>query len=282
MATTMGTTKLERDEFSNAKAIKPTSIVESIKNIYFDIKPWYKKTWVSLLTTFILTSADFVNLKGIFEKTINGSGVLMAIVSAYILNFIAIVAVDSIKDMCYGFGTKKSNIVATICSFATFIGLFALTAWLRFAARDLTFKNAVEIQSLVLDSSSTTIDPNDPKAIALSFFLMFLPLITTVTNGLLAWISYDPVAVRLYKLEVEIAKQMTAITETEHAVYQLEDPNFIPNLIAYDEAMYSSAKSALEYDMKAFVCELNEAIMAKIHASAEDVDILSHRKNNVA
>lgn len=282
MTTTTTTIKLERDEFSNAKAIEPTSIVESIKNIYFSIKPWYKKTWVSLLTTFILTSADFINLKQIFEKTTSGSSFLLSFCSAYILNFIAIVAVDSIKDMCYRFGTKKSNIVATICSFATFTGLFALTAWLRFAARDLTFKNAVEIQSLVLDSSSTTIDPNDPKAIALSFFLMFLPLITTVTNGLLAWISYDPVAVRLYKLEVEIAKQMTTIAETEHAIYQLEDPDFIPNLRAYDEAMYNSAKSALEYDMKAFICELNEAIMAKIHASAEDVDILSHRKNNVA
>lgn len=281
MATTTGTTKLERDEFSNAKAIKPTSIVESIKNVYFGTKPWYKKTLISLITTIILTSADFANLKSIFEKTMSGSGILMAIVSAYILNFIAIVAVDSIKDWYYSFGTKQSNIVATICSFATFTGLFVLTAYIRWTARDLTFSSGIDIQSSVLETSSTTIDPNDPKAMALSFFLMLLPLITTVTNGLIAWISYDPVAVRLYKLEVEIAKQLTTISETEHAVYQLEEPNFIPNLRAYDEAMYNAAKSALEYDMKAFVCELNEAIMAKIHASAEDIDILSHRKNNV-
>lgn len=274
--------KMERDEFSNATAIEPVNIIKSIKGVFSDTKPWYKKTWVSLFTTFILTSADFMNLKGIFEKTVSGSGLLLAFVSAYILNFIAIVAVDTIKDLYYGFGTAKSNVIAIFASLTTFSGLFALTAWLRWAARDLTFSTGIHIQSSTMNTSSTTINPNDPKAIALSLFLMFLPMITTITNGLLAWISYDPIAIRLYKIECERAKIMTNIMETEHSITQLQDENFIPNLKAYDDIDYASIQEALEHDKNAFSCELNEAIMEKINASAEDIDILSHRTNNVA
>lgn len=270
----------ERNEYSNTPKIDLQNLEKQVKDILNKHKPWYKKSLISLFTTIILTTSDFLTVKMLFEKTISGNATVLAFVASYILNFIAILWVDSLKNWYYGIEKRKSSIISFGTGVFTFVGLFTLTCFLRMSTKQLLFSSGAVITSSSGSVISTaTTDTESAGAIAVSLVLCFLPLATTLVNALLAWISYDPIENNINQSAKTIVRTKADINEHTLALNQLsENETFISSVKALDDTKYRETKEYLIFDKEAFIDQINELIMAKINANSEDIDILSKHK----
>lgn len=156
---------------------------------------WWQKTPVIISLTLILSAMDAMTLYTVFDAVMVESqfiGIMYTFGIALLLNFIPLIMGKLLKDYFYKRnGTKLWSVISLS---VVFVVLFATVFWLRFETRELNFSGIESSMTSTVNSamSDSQTDVNDAVSISLACLLGISPLITSIVNLYLGYMSTDP------------------------------------------------------------------------------------------
>lgn len=161
--------------------------------------------------TIALSVTDALVLYSILDQALVQSeymGKIMSFTIALVLNFIPLVTSKFVHQAIYRI--KKFALLWAVVSIAAFFVLFASTVYLRFAYRNLYETNGVvqlENQVAVTENEEEVLEqPSDTgkekKSHAVVILLSLEPLVTSIVNFVLAYITDDEVKKRIEFLRI--------------------------------------------------------------------------------
>lgn len=172
---------------------------------------WWSSPAFIIFLTVSMSVLDALVLYDILDQAMTQSEYMGKIVSfgiALVLNMIPLLIAKFTHEAIYKI--KKHAAVWAVIGTMSFIGLFMSTVSLRFAYKDSYGESSsyhITNELEVLENSDTEIT-NDAKGTAVVALLSIEPLVTSLVNFLLAYISDDPLrkkinCLRLRKYELK-------------------------------------------------------------------------------
>jgi len=181
---------------------------------------WWQKGAVVILLLIILAFSDALNMYALFEELLIESVAVLLFVTASVaicLTLIPLILGHLMRLKYYGLA-KVSNVWLAVL-LATFVLLFAVTAYIRWETRDLnyvdlgtTMQNTADMTANVMTQEEKA---NSASAIATTIILMVMPMITSIVAFFLGWISSDPL-----KNEIKYYRQLVVQLESKHVELQ--------------------------------------------------------------
>lgn len=177
---------------------------------------WWSSPGFIIFLTIAMSTLDGLVLYDILDQAMTQSETLGVITSfgiALVLNMMPLLIAKFMHQAIYKI--KKGATVLTVITTLSFFLLFAGTVWLRFAYQDQygeTSSNDVQNEVAVeetLDSESNADAGTNPKGFAVVLLLSVEPLVTSLVNFGLAFISDDELRERinhLRKRRLELAE----------------------------------------------------------------------------
>ena len=177
---------------------------------------WWSSPGFIIFLTIAMSTLDGLVLYDILDQAMTQSETLGVITSfgiALVLNMMPLLIAKFMHQAIYKI--KKGATVLTVITTLSFFLLFAGTVWLRFAYQDQygeTSSNEVQNEVAVeetLDSESNADAGTNPKGFAVVLLLSVEPLVTSLVNFGLAFISDDELRERinhLRKRRLELAE----------------------------------------------------------------------------
>ena len=156
---------------------------------------WWQKTPIIISLTLILSAMDAMTLYTVFDTVMVESqliGIMYTFGIALLLNFIPLILGKLLKDYFYKRnGTKLWSVIALS---VVFMVLFTIVFWLRFETRELNFSGIESSMTSTVNGtiSDSQADINDTVSISLACLLGISPLITSIVNLYLGYMSTDP------------------------------------------------------------------------------------------
>lgn len=197
----------------------------------------------------ILTSMDAATLYSVFALVLSESPILTAILTcgcSVSLNLIPVLIARGLHLLRYGMnGVKAVHLWALT---ATFVLLFSATFAVRWTTRDLMFaedESMISINTTAADQEAGSTS-DTPQAVSTTILLGVSPLITSVINLAVGYLTDDPVRLRYKKLRQINAKLHSEITQAKAAQKELQDRDvaalqqFDDNLLALSKASCSA------------------------------------------
>lgn len=216
-----GTKAAETEDFDKQKAAK--------KNEQKTRITWWGKPVAVVVLTIIFSCSDALVLYSIMDAALTQSavmGIVMALSVAVVLNVIPIIIAQYIHKAIYK--TEKYALLLSIIFVAGFLLLFAMTVHLRFAYSDMYGQEAqmMQLENTVSDEDLYATEyrqdnTNNSKGDAVVLLLAICPLITSIINFGLAYITDDELRSRKEFLEVRKIEIKSAINELEAALAQM-------------------------------------------------------------
>ncbi len=156
---------------------------------------WWQKTPIIISLTLILSAMDAMTLYTVFDTVMVESqfiGIMYTFGIALLLNFIPLILGKLLKDYFYKRnGTKLWSVIVLS---VVFMVLFTIVFWLRFETRELNFSGFESSMTSTVNGtiSDSQADINDTVSISLACLLGISPLITSIVNLYLGYMSTDP------------------------------------------------------------------------------------------
>ena len=189
-------------------------------------QPWWQKRLTIIFLVIGLSCLDAVTLYTVIDTVMVENQYISKFMVGGIslaLNFIPLIAGHLIQKKYYGLSRIPIWMLAALA--VTFLLLFATTFYLRWETRELNFSGA---ESLIVDSAaintfnSPSVDQNSAVATALTFLLGILPLITSIINLYLGFISDDPILRKINKLRLRRIELSETLSDLEAARCEME------------------------------------------------------------
>ena len=197
---------------------------------------------VLLFLTLFLSLIDAATLFSVFDSVLYESEELAILVTlgiALMLNFIPLLLARFYHLFRYKIsGIKLPMLIGLIVVFAI---LYIATFYLRWETRQLNFSGA----SATLTSSSgqtdliSTTNANSQEAIATTILLGISPLITSAVNLFLAYLSDDPVKLKINRLKYQRSVLESHLNRLTAASNEL-DRDWNSYLSSFDEARFKT------------------------------------------
>lgn len=208
MSKPTGITAMKRENYSlpieNEKLLQKTEF------------SWWSSPGFIIFLTIAMSTLDGLVLYDILDQAMTQSeklGVITSFGIALVLNMMPLLIAKFMHQAIYKI--KKGATVLTVITTLSFFLLFAGTVWLRFAYQDQygetasgDVKNEVAVEE-TLDSESNADAGTNPKGFAVVLLLSVEPLVTSLVNFGLAFISDDELRERinhLRKRRLELAE----------------------------------------------------------------------------
>lgn len=185
--------------------------------------PWWGNMIFVILLTVVLSYLDYLVLFSIMDHAITQSkllGTVTAVLFAGILNTIPLFAAYfAIRAYYYG---RRFDVIMTVSLAIAFTCFFGATVKLRYAYQDM-YKPAD--QMVLVNTMQTEVDQKEEKedtsqSSAVVFILSIEPLVTSIMNFALGWVTSNTIeqrynCLRLRRLELqEHINQLEAILST--------------------------------------------------------------------
>ena len=256
----------ERTNYGGVKAAQPedyTLMSDWILQYHGAEDAWWAKPFVIITLTIIFSVMDALVLYTVLDKAMLQSkemGVIMALGIAVVLNIIPLVVAKFIHQAIYK--TKRLSLLLAILSICAFLFLFGGTVYLRFAYSDMygssSASQLVNTVSNEQDSSKNNSDSSE-KGIAVVILLCLEPLVTSIVNFALAYLSDDELRKKIKELELREVELHEATSDLEAALATM---NYDIQLeMELDEIALQTAKD--EIDAR---CNILKAIARSILA----------------
>lgn len=237
---------------------------------------WWAAPIVIVLLTVAFSVMDALVLYSVLDKAMMQSemmGIIMALGIAAVLNIIPLLVAKFIHQAIYR--TKRFALTLAILSVVAFVILFGGTVYLRYAYSDMyggssstQLVNAVENEE---ENSSNTTDTS--KGLAVVLLLCLEPLVTSLVNFGLAYVSDDEIRKKIEELEIREIELKEGASDLEAALATME--NNVQQDIDLDEQAMLAAK-----DEVAARCDILRAmarnLLAEHLANASATTKLSH------
>lgn len=215
-------------------------------------RAWWASPPVIIALTVFLSLLDAAVLFDIMDAAMVQSawlGVLVAVGIALVLNIIPLVIAKLIHQAIYKLKRYAGTMAALLL--AAFVLLFSGTVFLRFAFSERyepdntgdTLVNTME------DSGEESVDTetqakNEAQANAVVLLLSVEPLVTSMADFVLAFLSDDELRARINRLRVRRLELLEDISDLQAARSNLEGD--CQNLLALDEERYQAARQVLD------------------------------------
>lgn len=187
---------------------------------------WWATPVVIILMTVVFSVMDALVLYSVFDKAMVQSqmmGVIMALGVAVILNVLPLLVAKFIHQAISR--TRRYALTMAIISIVSFLLLFGGTVYLRYEYRDMYgTTGATQLVNTVSSESENgnTQIIDTGKADAIVLLLCLEPLVTSICNFALAYLSDDEVRKKKNFLEVQVQELQEAISDLEATVETME------------------------------------------------------------
>lgn len=181
--------------------------------------------------TIALSITDALVLYSILDQALMQSeymGKIMSFTIALVLNFIPLITAKFVHQAIYRL--KKFALLWAILSIAAFLVLFAATVYLRLAYRNLYETNGVvqlENQVAATENEEEVLEQpldtgKEKKSLAVVILLSLEPLVTSIVNFVLAYITDDEVKKRIEFLRIRRLELIEAESDLKAGLENME------------------------------------------------------------
>ena len=215
-------------------------------------RSWWASPPVIVLLTLFLSVLDALVLFDIMDAAMVQSawlGSLVAFGIALVLNIIPLALAKLLHQAIYRLKRHAGKLAAVLL--AAFVLLFSATVYLRFAFSErYEPENTTDLLvNTMADAGEEPADPetqarNQAQATAVVVLLSVEPLVTSITNFLLAFLTDDELRSRIYGLKLRRLELLESISDLQAAQANLEGNR--QSLLQLDEARYQAARKVLE------------------------------------
>lgn len=196
--------------------------------------------------TIALSFADALVLYSVLDVAMLQSeymGKIMAFTIALVLNFIPLLVAKFIHQAIYNI--KRFALLWAVISIVAFLLLFSATVYLRFAYRDnygSSSTTQLTNQIATSDESDTANESEDTeqKGLAVVILLCLEPLVTSIVNFGLAYLTDDELRERLNQLRIRRLELMEIESDLQAALANMDVD--LQRLIDLDEERYKAAQ----------------------------------------
>ena len=201
---------------------KKVALIEYQK---MEVSGWASPIVLILLTVFF-SGMDGLVLYSLFEKALVQSqvmGIVMSFGVAVILNVLPLLVAKFIHQAISR--THRYALTMAVISVISFIVLFIGTVYLRYEYRDMygttgatQLVNTVSDESKEVDAQAVDME----KADAIVLFLCLEPLVTSICNFALAYLSDYEIRKKKNSLEIQVQELQEAISDLEATVETMD------------------------------------------------------------
>lgn len=207
---------------------------------------------VSYLALVLFVAIDYVCLRTSWNAVQNNTNkwltTLIAIGCAVVLDVpMAIAAISAKKYIQRLIGRRECLIVLTLCILA-FVVAFGFQVGFRIVTRNNSFsENAATIRDTLSDSSALGNSGDSSIVWNAALFSAIVPLCTSVVSFVVTFIGYDPLAIRIYRLQNLIIQTDSNLIDLEQALSEVSDiKEHMELLIAHENDKLASHLMQIE------------------------------------
>lgn len=215
-------------------------------------RAWWASPPVIVTLTVSLSLLDALVLYDVMDAAITQAawlGMLVAMGIALVLNALPVILATLLHQAIYKLKRYAGAMAALLL--AAFVLLFSSTVLLRlaFSERYEPGNSGHTLVNTMEDTGEELVDPetqakNEAQANAVVLVLSVEPLVSSVANFILAFLSDDEVRARINRLHVRRLELLEAISDLQAARSNLEGD--CQNLLALDEERYQAAQQVLD------------------------------------
>jgi len=232
----------------------------------------YARMWFSNFAVLIFVCIDLFCLKVVWNLVQTESPVFvycLAFACAAALDIPLAIAAVTLKKYMQGLcGKQEKNIILAI-SVAVFVVAFAFSFGFRFITKDLSFD--IGTSSTLTNTLASSQEDAQGSSIAVVFAALFngiIPLLTSLSSFVLSFFSYDPIKIKLVKLEEEKIALQANILEAEKGLAQTEATDrHCAELVAREEDLFSQFINRLDADGAELKQLVRVILMEKLDSS---------------
>lgn len=223
--------------------------IESKKKYQEADLAWWSHPIVIVLITLSFTGMDGLVLFGIFDIVMTQSenmGLIMSYGIALVLNVIPLLVAKFVHQAIYGI--KRYALLWTIINILAFVILFSSTVYLRFAYQDYydissstEFVNSVGLNDEM--KSDNTKNDTSNVSFAIVLLLSVAPLVTSLINFSLAYLSDDELKKCLNALEIRNLELNEVISDCQAALETMDYDRL--EMLNLDENNLNCAKDSV-------------------------------------
>lgn len=168
-------------------------------------RTWWQSTPVIIFLVVSLSLLDAATLFNVLDTVMVENaliGKLMTGGLALTLNFLPLIGGYLLRERYYDRSRVSNFSLAALL--ATFLLLWGATVYLRFETKELNFSGmeSTMVNTVGTQTAGPDGETSDGVANALTFLLAVMPLVTSIVNLYLGFISDDPVKKRINKLRM--------------------------------------------------------------------------------
>lgn len=238
--------KKAKSKFDGVKAMQREDYLppqEAERDLQRSDRSWWQSTAVIIFLVISLSLLDAATLFDVLDTVMVQNamiGKLMTGGLALTLNFIPLIGGYLLRERYYD--RSRVSLFALGALLAAFLLLWGATVYLRFETKELNFSGMESTMVNTVDEQMETFGSgsDDGVANALTFLLSIMPLVTSIVNLYLGFISDDPVKKRINKLRLRILELEAMEAELMAAELEMSQDR-IGKLRALNEARYQAA-----------------------------------------
>lgn len=213
----------------------------------------YARPWFSNLAVLAFVFVDLFCLKVVWNLVQTEDPLFIwcvAIACAVALDVPLAIAGIVMKRYDQGLCDKKEKNIILILSVAVFAIAFIFSFVFRLYTRDLSFDIGTGATlTNTLEMAVTNQNAEEPSVIVAAAFNGIIPLLTSISSYVISYFGYDPLGMKIAKLEIERIGLQSNILEAERAIAQAEtSEEYCRSLIARENDLYRTFQGRLMSD----------------------------------
>lgn len=213
----------------------------------------YACSWFSNLAVLAFVFVDLFCLKVVWNLVQTEDPLFIwcvAVACAVALDVPLAIAGIVMKRYDQGLCNKKEKNIILILSVTVFAVAFIFSFVFRLYTRDLSFDIGTgSTLANTLEVTTTDSDVENPSIIVAAAFNGVIPLLTSISSYVISYFGYDPLGMKIFKLETERVRLQSNILEAERALAQAEtSEEYCRSLLARENDMYYTFQERLMSD----------------------------------
>ena len=247
----------------------------------------YAKDWFGKLAVWGFVIIDLLCLKTVWNLVQTEDALYVwsiALACAVALDVPLAIAANAVKRYSQGLCSKKEMLLISFMSVSVFAIAFAFSFGFRILTRDLTFSvgsgdmlvNTVSGAGIGIEGVSNTESSTEKQAILYAaLFNGVIPLLTSLSSFVISYFAYNPVGMKLAKLEKERVGIQTNILEVNQWLAELSDVKaHASTLIFREEDLQAAFEQQLDADAYKLKQMVRVLLMEKL-GTAEGVTAMT-------
>ena len=213
----------------------------------------YARSWLSNLAVLAFVFVDLFCMKVVWNLVQTEDPLFIwcvAVACAVALDVPLAIAGIVMKRYDQGICNKKEKNIILILSVTVFAVAFIFSFVFRLYTRDLSFDIGTG-STLTNTLEVTTTDSNveNPSIVVAAALNVVIPLLTSISSYVISYFGYDPLGMKIFKLETERVGLQSNILEAERALAQSEtSEEYCRSLLARENDMYYTFQERLMSD----------------------------------